>query len=56
MFRKICDDEILPFKYVAADSVYTNSEDFLDAVENIPGVVYFLAIPSDTLFWFTSPS
>jgi len=55
MFRKIRDDEILPFKYVAADSVYTNSEDFLDAVENIPGVVYFLAIPSDTLFWFHEP-
>ena len=55
MFRKIRDDEILPFKYVAADSVYTNSEDFLEAVENIPGVVYFLAIPSDTLFWFHEP-
>ncbi len=55
MFRKIRDDQILPFKYVAADSVYTNSEDFLEAVENIPGVVYFLAIPSDTLFWFHEP-
>ena len=55
MFQKIRADQILPFKYVAADSVYTNSEDFLDAVENIPGVVYFLAIPSDTLFWFHEP-
>jgi hypothetical protein len=35
--------------------VYTNSGDFLKAVENIPGVVYFLAIPSDTLFWFHGP-
>jgi SRSO17 transposase len=55
MFKRIRDDQILPFKYVAADSLYTNSEDFLDAVENIPDVVYFLAIPSDTLFWFHEP-
>jgi SRSO17 transposase len=55
MFQRIRNDQILPFKYVAADSVYTNSEDFLEAVENIPAVVYFLAIPSDTLFWFHEP-
>jgi len=45
------EDQSLPFKYVAAGFAYINSEEFLDAVENIPGVVYFIAIPS----WFYEP-
>jgi len=55
MLAKINDEQILPFKYVVADTVYGNSDDFLKSVESIPGVVYFLSIPCDTLFWHHGP-
>jgi SRSO17 transposase len=46
----------LPFKYVACDSVYTESEDFIKAVEAHIGMIYFGQVSCDTLFWLQEPS
>jgi SRSO17 transposase len=51
MLKKIVAEGVIPFRYVAADSIYGNSPEFLDAVEKIPGVTYLVSIPKDTLCW-----
>lgn len=51
MLEGIAEEGIVPFKYVVADSVYGESEDFLHAVESHAGVTYLVGIRSDTLCW-----
>jgi len=51
MLEKMVAEGVIPFRYVAADSIYGNSPEFLDAVEKIPGVTYLVSIPKDTLCW-----
>jgi len=55
MFQELEHQESLPFKYVVADTIYGNSPDFIDAVENCDGVTYFVAVANDTLCWLTPP-
>jgi len=55
MLSKIQEEGVLPFRYVLADSIYGNSPEFINAVESIPGVTYFVSIPSDTLCWLKKP-
>ena len=55
MLEKISQENILPFKYVVADSVYGNSEDFTGAVQKMIGVTYFVSINSQTLCWLRPP-
>jgi SRSO17 transposase len=55
MFREIEREGILPFRYVAADSIYGSSPEFIEAVEGCAGVTYFVSIPSDTLCWLREP-
>jgi SRSO17 transposase len=55
MLRRLREENILPFKYVTADSVYGNSPEFLNAVEELAGTVYFVTTPCDTLFWLQHP-
>jgi SRSO17 transposase len=50
------EQELLPFKYVAADSIYGSSPDFIDAIEERPGTIYFVTMPSDTLCWRERPA
>jgi SRSO17 transposase len=56
MLEEIAQENILPFKYVVADSVYGNSQDFINAVQKIIGVTYFVSINSQTLCWLRPPS
>jgi hypothetical protein len=42
MLEKIVGEGVIPFRYVAADSIYGNSPEFLDAVEKIPGATCFV--------------
>jgi SRSO17 transposase len=56
ILEKIVEKGVIPFRYVAADSIYGNSPEFLDAVERIPGVMYFVALPRDTLCWLHDPA
>ena len=46
--------KIIPYKYVLADSLYGNSPEFIDAVEDA-NLTYFVSIPSDTLCWLKKP-
>ena len=56
MYRQLRGQELLPFKYVAADSIYGNSPDFIEAIEERVGTVYFVSMPSDTLCWRERPA
>ena len=55
MFRSLQDQETLPFKYIVADSIYGNSPEFIESVENCIGATYFVSIPYDTLCWPQAP-
>jgi len=55
MLEKICGEKTIPFRYVVADAAYGRSIDFINAIEKHPGLVYFLAVPSDTLCWLKAP-
>jgi SRSO17 transposase len=56
MFRELRSEGILPFKYVAADSIYGTSPDFIGAIEEHVGTTYFVAVPSTTQCWLQGPS
>jgi len=47
---------VIPFRYVVADSIYGNSPEFLDAIEKVVDVTYFIALPRDTLCWLQNPT
>jgi len=55
MFLKIAKEELIPFKYITADTVYGNSSEFIEALEQVPGKTYFLAVSKDTRFWLRRP-
>ena len=55
LFKEIYQQNVLPFKYVVADSIYGNSPEFIDAVDNIAGVTYFVSMAYDTLCWLKKP-
>jgi SRSO17 transposase len=54
ILRSIAEQKQLPFRYVLADSVYANS-DFIEAVEALVGVTYFLQVAEDTPCWLQKP-
>jgi len=56
MLEKIAGEGVIPFRYVAADSIYGSSPEFLEAVEKIPEVTYIVALPRDTLCWLQEPA
>jgi SRSO17 transposase len=55
MLRELRDEGVLPFKYVVADCLYGNSPEFLAAVEEAVGTIYFVSIPADTRCWLQGP-
>lgn len=55
MLDEIKDQKAIPFKYVAADSIYGNSPDFIEAVDSCVGLTYFVSVPNDTLCWLKQP-
>ena len=55
MLGAIVEENILPFKYVLADSLYGISPEFIEAVEALPGKTYFVSVPKDTLCWLKRP-
>jgi len=56
MFEGIIRENVIPFRYVVADTVYGGSPEFISAVEKITGVVYMVSLPMDTLCWVQGPS
>ncbi len=55
MLDGLVEENVLPFKYVFADSLYGTSPEFIDAVEALPGKTYFVSIPKNTLCWLKRP-
>jgi SRSO17 transposase len=55
MFEGIVRENVIPFRYLVADTLYGNSPDFLEAVEKIADVVYMVSLPRDTLCWIQKP-
>lgn len=55
MFEEVRGQQLVPFRYVVADTVYGTSPEFIDAVERCIGVTYLVAVPSDTLCWLRQP-
>ncbi len=55
MFQELENQESIPFKYVVADTIYGNSSDFIEAVENCIGLTYFVSVPKDALCWLKKP-
>jgi SRSO17 transposase len=53
MLRDLSKADVLPFKYVLADSLYGVSPEFIAAVEALPGKIYFVSVPKDTQCWLT---
>ena len=56
MLNAISKEDVLPFKYVLADSIYGVSPDFIAAVEALPSKTYFVSVPEDTLCWLSRPT
>jgi SRSO17 transposase len=55
MLQALSDEDVLPFKYVLADSIYGISPEFIQAVEVLPDKTYFVSIPKDTRCWLKRP-
>lgn len=55
MLRAINDEKTLPFKYVLGDSIYGISPEFIETVENLPGITYMVSVPKSTLCWLKRP-
>jgi len=55
MLETVVKENILPFKYVLADSLYGTSPEFIEAVEKLPDKTYFVSVPKDTQCWLKRP-
>jgi len=55
MFEELVNGDILPFKFVVADTIYGNSPDFIEALETCPDKTYFVSIPHSTKCWLKQP-
>ena len=56
IFQDMVNEEILPFKYVLADSLYGSSPEFRDAIDNVVGLSYFVSVASDLQCWLKNPA
>lgn len=55
MLNAVSNENVLPFKYVLADSVCGVSPDFIAAVEALAHKTYFVSVPKETLCWLSRP-
>jgi SRSO17 transposase len=55
MLSDLNQQNVLPFKYVLADSVYGVSPEFIAAVESLPGKTYLVSVPKDMQCWLKRP-
>jgi SRSO17 transposase len=55
MLDTLVQENVLPFKYVLADSLYGASPEFIKSVEALPDKIYFVSVPKDTLCWLKRP-
>lgn len=55
MFEEIMKEGIIPAGFVTTDTIYGQSEDFLQVIEKYVGITYFVQIASDTFCWLRQP-
>lgn len=55
LFREVSEEKVIPFRFVVADTIYGNSPEFIETLENVTGVTYFVSRPHDTLCWLKRP-
>ena len=55
MLTILSRENVLPFKYVLADSLYGVSPEFIDAVDSMPDKTYFVSAPEDLRCWLKRP-
>lgn len=55
MLSEIADQEIIPFRYILADSVYGKSPEFIEAADSLIDVTYLVQMAEDTLCWLKQP-
>ena len=55
MLKAIDNENILPFKYIVADSIYGTSPAFIEAAESIPHATYLVSVTKKTLCWLKQP-
>jgi len=55
MLREVRKEAILRFKYVASDTVYGQSPEFIEAIEEDPQTVYLVAVANTTQCWAQEP-
>jgi SRSO17 transposase len=55
LLREISRQNTVAFRYVAADSIYGNSPEFIKAVEDLAGVTYMVSMPANVRCWLKKP-
>ena len=55
MLDNIVEEDIIPFKYVLADSLYGTSPEFIEALDSLIGTTYLVQVPEDTRCWLKRP-
>jgi len=56
MVKEIIEQDVIPIKYIVADSIYGNSPDFIEEAQAHTGKIYFVGVSSDTLCWLRRPA
>ncbi|MDY0042781.1 MAG: IS701 family transposase [Desulforhabdus sp.] len=51
MLEELWERATLPFRYVATDCLWGNSADFINCIEKLAGLVYFVSVNADTFCW-----
>jgi SRSO17 transposase len=55
MLDAIGKEDVLPFKYILADSIYGISPEFISVVESLHDKTYFVSVPKSTQCWLKRP-
>jgi SRSO17 transposase len=55
ILNALSKENVLPFKYILADSIYGISPEFIQAVEALPDKTYFVSVSKDTKCWLKRP-
>ena len=55
MLASLRAENVLPFKYILADSVYGMSPDFISAAEALPDATYLVQVSKSTQVWLKQP-
>ncbi len=55
LLQEISRQNTVSFRYVAADSIFGNSPEFIKADEDIAGVTYLVSMPGNVLCWLKKP-